>query len=226
MLRPRRRTRRESASLSDVTVRGARLAFVGFALNRGLMFGAYIVLARLISPRDFGLFAAASIVTGVGQLFAESGMMSALIRTRERIDEAASSAFFSLLIGGILLTLAAIAIAPLIGVLFRSSRVAAISVALSGSLLLNALSVVPEALLQRRFSYLRRVLIDPLSSAVERHRVVRFGYLKPGDTQTRRRQLAPHALVQFGGTDPVHPETVYRPELHACAVPRKVWGAA
>jgi len=45
----------------------------------------------------------------------------------------------------------------------------------------------------------RDAAFDPLSSAVERHRVVRFGYLKPGDTQTRRRQLAPHALVQFGG---------------------------
>lgn len=45
----------------------------------------------------------------------------------------------------------------------------------------------------------RDAAFDPLSGAIERHRVVRFGYLKPGDTQTRRRQLAPHALVQFGG---------------------------
>ncbi len=45
----------------------------------------------------------------------------------------------------------------------------------------------------------RDAAFDPLSTAIERHRVVRFGYLKPGDTQTRRRQLAPHALVQFGG---------------------------
>ncbi|MGN6744188.1 MAG: helix-turn-helix transcriptional regulator [Amnibacterium sp.] len=45
----------------------------------------------------------------------------------------------------------------------------------------------------------RDAAFDPLSGAIERHHVVRFGYLKPGDTQTRRRQLAPHALVQFGG---------------------------
>jgi proteasome accessory factor B len=45
---------------------------------------------------------------------------------------------------------------------------------------------------------------DPLSGAIERRHVVRFGYLKPGDTQTRKRQLAPHALVQFGGRWHVH----------------------
>jgi proteasome accessory factor B len=50
----------------------------------------------------------------------------------------------------------------------------------------------------------RDAAFDPLSGAIERHHLVRFGYLKPGDTQTRRRQLAPHALVQFGGRWHVH----------------------
>jgi proteasome accessory factor B len=45
----------------------------------------------------------------------------------------------------------------------------------------------------------RDAAFDPLSGAIERHHVVRFGYLKPGETQTRRRRLAPLALVQFGG---------------------------
>ncbi len=145
-------------------MRGARLALGGFALNRGLMFGVYIALARIISPADFGHFAAASVVTGVGQLFAESGMMSALIRTREQIEEAASTAFYSLVISGILLTAVAAAVAPLIGLLFRSSLVTALSAALAGVLLLNALIVVPDALLQRRFSFMRRVAVDPLSA--------------------------------------------------------------
>ena len=37
----------------------------------------------------------------------------------------------------------------------------------------------------------RDAAFDPLSGAIERHHLVRFGYLKPGDTQTRRRQRRP-----------------------------------
>jgi PST family polysaccharide transporter len=136
----------------------------GWSLSQGLMFGAYIVLARLVSPTDFGRYAAASIVTGVGGLFAESGMMSALISRRDRIDEAASTAFFSLLVSGVLLTLGALAVAPLIGLFFHNDQVGLLSAALSGWLLLRALTVVPDALLQRHFSFARRVAVDPLGA--------------------------------------------------------------
>jgi PST family polysaccharide transporter len=154
-----------AGSLRRTTVRGAQLALGGFVLSRGVLFGVYVVLARLVSPSDFGRYAAASVITGIGSLFAESGMMSALIRRRERIDEAASTAFFSLLAGGTLLTLAALAVAPVVGLFFRSGRVTALAAALSGTLLLHALTIVPDALLQRRFSFLRRVAVDPLGTA-------------------------------------------------------------
>jgi O-antigen/teichoic acid export membrane protein len=153
-----------SSSLRRITVQGAKLAFGGYVLSNAVLFVVYVVLARIISPGDFGDYAAASVVTGVGSLFAESGMMSALIRRRDRIDEAASTAFFTLLLGGFLLSLGALALAPLLGLFFRSSRVGALSAALSGWLLLRALTVVPDALLQRRFSYARRVAVDPLGA--------------------------------------------------------------
>ena len=151
-------------SLQRTAVRGARLALIGWSLSQGITFGAYLVLARLVSPADFGRYAAASIITGVGGLFAESGMMAALINRRDRIEEAASTAFFSLLIGGVLLTASALALAPVMGLFFNSGQVGLLSAALSGWLLLRALTVVPDALLQRRFSFARRVAVDPLGA--------------------------------------------------------------
>jgi PST family polysaccharide transporter len=151
-------------SLQRTAVRGAGLAFVGWGAAQGLIFIAYVVLARLVTPGDFGRFAAASVVTGVGTLFAESGMMAALINRRDRLDEAASTAFFSLLLSGVALSLGALAVSPLIGVLFRSDRVGGLSAALAGWLFLRALTVVPDALLQRQFSFKRRVAVDPLGA--------------------------------------------------------------
>jgi PST family polysaccharide transporter len=152
-------------SLKRTTIRGAQVAMAGYALSRGMMFGVYIVLARLASPRDFGHFAAASVITGVGAVLVEGGMMSALIRRADRIEEAASTAFFSLLVSGCVLTAGALAVAPLVGDFFRSSQVAALSAALSGVLLVQAITIVPDTLLQKRFSFKRRVAVDPLGSA-------------------------------------------------------------
>ena len=84
------------------------------------------MLARLATPADFGQFAAATVVVGVGSLLGESGMMAALINRRDRIDEAASTAFFSLLAGGVLLSLGAVALAPLVGLYYHSSRSASL----------------------------------------------------------------------------------------------------
>lgn len=137
----------------------------GYLLSRGMMFGVYLVLARLVSPTDFGHFAAASVFTGVGALFVEGGMMSALIRRPDRLDEAASTAFASLLLSGILMTAIALAVAPLIGVFFRSSQVTRLAAALSAVLLVQSVTIVPDTLLQKRHSFMRRVAVDPLGSA-------------------------------------------------------------
>jgi PST family polysaccharide transporter len=122
------------------------------------------VLARLATPTDFGQFAAATVVVGVGNLLGESGMMAALINRRDRIDEAASTAFFALLAGGLLLTLGALALSPLVGLYYHSSRVGLLSAALSASVLVRLLTIVPDSLLQRRMSFARRVAVDPLGS--------------------------------------------------------------
>ncbi len=46
---------------------------------------------------------------------------------------------------------------------------------------------------------LRDPAFEPLSAALERHLVVRFPYLKPGEDAARERELIPLALVQYQG---------------------------
>ncbi len=45
----------------------------------------------------------------------------------------------------------------------------------------------------------RESAFDPLGTALERHQVVRFGYLKPGESEARVRTVEPLALVQHQG---------------------------
>lgn len=151
----------EPQGLTGTVVRGAGLAAAGFAMAQVLTLGFYLALARLATPQDFGQLAAASIVIGVGLLFTESGMLAALIHRRDRLEEAASTAVVATFAAGILFTLLGVAVAPLVGLYFDSHEVALVSAAMSGLFLLRTIPIVPEALLQRRFSFLRRMVVEP-----------------------------------------------------------------
>jgi O-antigen/teichoic acid export membrane protein len=150
------------ASLTGTILRGIRLAGIGFVLSQVLNFAAYLVLVRLLTPRAFGLYAAATLITGLGGMFAESGMMAALITREDRLEEAASTAFVALAFSGLGLMLASLALSPLLGLAFHNAEVGVVAAALSGWLLIRSLMIVPDALLQRRFSFARRVIVDPL----------------------------------------------------------------
>jgi proteasome accessory factor B len=52
----------------------------------------------------------------------------------------------------------------------------------------------------------RDVAFEPLTAALDKHVVVRFGYLKPGEQEARVRTVAPIALIQREGRWMLHAE--------------------
>lgn len=151
----------EPRDLTSTVVRGVSFAAGGYLLAQALNLGFYVALARLLEPADFGEFAAATVLIGITLLFTESGMASAVIQRRDRLEEAASTAAFATVVSGIFFSLLALATAPLVGLFFDSSTVTALAAASAGTVFLRTVSSVPDALLQRRFSFLRRLVIEP-----------------------------------------------------------------
>ncbi|MHB8690643.1 MAG: oligosaccharide flippase family protein [Solirubrobacteraceae bacterium] len=155
---------RPSSGFASLAVRGACLAGTGYGLTQAISFGTYLALGRLLSPAAFGTFAAGSVFVGVGLVVGESGMAAALVQRHDRLEEAFNSAFVATLASGLLLSLLALAAAPLVGLFFGSHRAALVAAALAGTMLLRLSLVVPCAHFQRRFSFLRRVVLDPLGA--------------------------------------------------------------
>jgi O-antigen/teichoic acid export membrane protein len=149
--------------LSGVVLRGVSFAGAGYGSSQILTFATYLVLAKLITPSSFGLFAAGSTVAGVGTIVGESGMLAALIHRRDRLDEAFNSALLATAGGGLLLTLMGVASAPLVGLFFHSKTARDVAVVMAATMFLRLIAIVPDANLQRRFSFFRRVIIDPVS---------------------------------------------------------------
>jgi PST family polysaccharide transporter len=150
--------------LSGTVIRGVGLASGGFLLGRLITLITFVVLARLITPDELGQYTSGSILTGIGMLLAGSGMLAALIHREDRLDEAASTATVATVLAGLLLALVGVGLAPLIGAFFGSSTVAAVAAATAGILFLQSARTVPNAILQRRFSFLRRLIVEPVSA--------------------------------------------------------------
>ena len=154
--------------LTRTVIRGAGIAGAGVGLKQLLALALYLALARVATPRDFGQFAAGSVLVTVGTILSESGMLAAVIQRRDRVEEAANTALVSTVAAGLGLGLLGVAVAPLIGLVFESRTIGLVAAAMSGTFVLSSGQLVPQALLQRRFSFLRRVVSDPLT-------VVAFG---------------------------------------------------
>jgi PST family polysaccharide transporter len=155
---------RDVANLTTRVVRGAGLIGAGHLLAQAITFVSYVVLAHLAGPHVFGTIAAGWTIVGASSFVAESGMSSAIIQRRDRVDEAASTALVAALAAGVGLSLLALAVSPVVGLYFHDREVGLVAAALAGILLLDAAAVVPDALLRRRFSFLRRGVVDPLEA--------------------------------------------------------------
>lgn len=151
-----------SGSLGKTVFKGAGLAGGGYVLAQAINLGVYIALSRLLVPSDFGAYAAATVLVGFGVLIVESGMQAALIQREDRLEEAQSTALAASIAGGVAAALLGLATAPLLGLIFDSGEIAALAAASSGIVLISVLSIVPNAILQRQFSFLRLLVVDPI----------------------------------------------------------------
>ncbi|MGE3285942.1 MAG: oligosaccharide flippase family protein [Pseudonocardia sp.] len=159
-----RDARPEVAPLGGTLRRGAAISSVTLVLVQATSLVTTLLLARLLSPQEVGVYAAGTILTGFLVMFAEGGMKGALIQRPTDVEDAAATVFWATAGTGVLMSLAALAAAPLVGLLFRDPLAAEIAAVTSGMLLMQALTNVPDGLLQREFNFKRRLIVDPLRS--------------------------------------------------------------
>jgi PST family polysaccharide transporter len=109
-----------------------------------------IVLARLLAPEDFGVFALALAVQGVLVTVVDLGLSADLVRSREPRRLEPTVATISLVLGALLAGSMAATAEPVARAL-GSERAAPVIAVLAATLVVSAAGVVPYARLQRGF---------------------------------------------------------------------------
>jgi O-antigen/teichoic acid export membrane protein len=86
--------------------------------ERAIRFVFAVVLARLLSPRDFGLLAMLTLLTDLVSSISDLGLEDALVQKRDLADAHRSSVFWATLLGGAVLTAGLVAGAPWIAAFY------------------------------------------------------------------------------------------------------------
>lgn len=136
--------------MSDIrsnTVDGVKWSAIEKFSVQGIMFLVSLVLARLLTPSDFGLVGMLSIFIAISQTFIDSGFSSALIRKADRTEIDNSTAFYFNIIVGLISYLALYVVAPYIADFYNTPVLKDITRVLGITLFLNSLTVVQVALL-------------------------------------------------------------------------------
>lgn len=125
-----------------------------------------VVLARLLLPADFGLVAMVTAITGLGQAFSDLGLSEATIQRQEISHHQVSTLFWINVAIGMTLTLATIALAPVMAWFYRDPRLKGITFLVSLTFLIGGLRVQHDALIRRQMRFVALAIRDVAAYAV------------------------------------------------------------
>lgn len=143
------------SDLKRQTISGIKWVTAASIAQRILSFGATVILARILTPADFGLFALAFVMIDGFGIFKSLGFDSALVRRKDDIDKAANTAFFLIPAMGMILFMILFFIAPIGARFLNNPSVANVIRALAVIFVISCFAKVPQTMLYRdmKFKY-------------------------------------------------------------------------
>ncbi|MCJ8321273.1 MAG: lipopolysaccharide biosynthesis protein [Colwellia sp.] len=141
------------SQLKKQTVRGVAILGAGKGLGRLISFANTIILARILSPEDYGLMAMAMVVCGFIAFFNEIGLGSAIIQRKDVTEKQLNGAFSIAVLASIGLYGVTYLIAPYVGTFYNNSQITEMLVVLAISFITGAFSTVSNALISKNMQF-------------------------------------------------------------------------
>lgn len=130
-----------------------------FAIQ-GISFVIGVILARILTPADYGLIGMLAIFFAFSDLFVGSGLSMALIQKSDRTEVDYSTIFHFNLTVGLIFYLILFFSAPLIAQFFNAPQLTILTRVLSLSIIINSLSIVQQTRLTIQLDFKTQTLIS------------------------------------------------------------------
>src|SRR3989454_294659 len=134
-------------------------------VSQALSWISWLIVARLLSPEDYGLLGMAAIYLGLITLLSEFGLGTAVLAVRELNVEQINQLNSLAVVLGLASLLASCVVAIPLGRFFHAPQLPLVVVAMSATFVITSFKTVPLALLQRDLRFKALAFID-LSQAL------------------------------------------------------------
>ena len=151
-------------SLKNKTVKGVGWSFIDNLSSSGVSFLVGLVLARLLTPSEYGIMAILTIFIAVSNSIVDSGFSNALIRKTDAKQVDYNTVFlFNLLVSG-LLYVALFFAAPAISVFFKEPLLVEVMRVIGWVLVINALAIIPRTLFVKAVNFRTQTKVSLIAS--------------------------------------------------------------
>ena len=151
-------------SLKDKTVKGVGWSAIDNVAQYAVTFVVSIVLARLLSPEDYGLIGIITIFTAVCTALINGGFGSALIRKKDASDDDYNTVFMVNLGMSLLLYVVIFLCAPLIAQFFGREELILLTRVSSIGIIIGALALVQQTRLTKQIDFKTQTKITLIAS--------------------------------------------------------------
>lgn len=151
-------------SLRHKTIHGVGWSFIDNISSSGITFLVGLVLARLLTPEEYGVMAMIAIFIAISNSIIDSGFSNALIRkTRiERVDY--NTVFYFNLTVSVLIYVILYLAAPAISIFFKESVLLEVIRVIGWVLIINALAIIPRTQFVRNVDFKTQTKVSLISS--------------------------------------------------------------
>jgi len=153
-------------SLKQKTISGLTWSFIDSFVGQGITFIVGIILARILSPREFGLVGMLTIFIAISQSFINSGFSQALIRKQDCTQTDCSTVFYFNIVVGIFFYILLFVFANTISIFFHEPILKDLIRVLGLVLIINSFTIIQSTLLTKRIDFKLQAKISIISSFV------------------------------------------------------------
>jgi len=149
-----------SGKITRSVVNGATWTGFGQVTLQGLRFISVAILARILSPDDFGMVAMVTIVTSVAAHLIDMGFVEVVVQRKEITQKQLSTIYWIILSTGIALCLLVSAISPFIARFFNNEQVGPLLAVSSLIFVIHSSASLHSALLRKKLQFHKSSIAD------------------------------------------------------------------
>lgn len=153
-------------SLKDKTVKGVGWSAADSLLGQGVTFIVGLVLARILSPSEYGLIGLTTIFITVFNAIIDSGFSQAVIRKKDANNDDYNTMFITNMVLSVVMFFVLFFGAPAIARFFERPELVSLTRVMGVILIINALSITQNTVLTKRIDFKTKTKASLISAVL------------------------------------------------------------